>query len=61
MVKKRLPNWKKSIPKVNVDVSSKGISKGYKKVEGATVKHARRFVFRRINNFRAVRWNIALQ
>ena len=60
MVKKRLPNWKKSIPKVNVDVSSKGISKGYKKVEGATVKHARRFVFRRINNFRAVRWNIAL-
>lgn len=60
MVKRRLLGWKKSIPKVNVNVSSRDISKGYKKVEGATVKHARRFVFRRINNFREVRWNISL-
>lgn len=31
-----------------------------KKVEGATVKHARRFVFKRWNNFREVRSRIAL-
>lgn len=31
-----------------------------KKVEGATVKHARRFVFKRWNNFREVRTRIAL-
>ena len=30
-----------------------------KKVEGATVKHARRFVFRRLDNFREVRRHIA--
>lgn len=31
-----------------------------KKVEGATVKHARRFVFKRLDNFREVRRRIAL-
>ncbi|MFZ2126494.1 MAG: peptide ABC transporter substrate-binding protein [Candidatus Microsaccharimonas sp.] len=31
-----------------------------KKVEGATVKHARRFVFRRLDNFREVRRHIAI-
>jgi peptide/nickel transport system substrate-binding protein len=31
-----------------------------RKVEGATVKHARRFVFRRLDNFREVRRHIAL-
>ena len=31
-----------------------------KKVEGATVKHARRFVFKRWSNFREVRRRIAL-
>lgn len=31
-----------------------------KKVEGATMKHARRFVFRRIDNFREVRRHIAV-
>ena len=31
-----------------------------KKVEGATVKHARRFVFRRMNNVREVRRHVAL-
>jgi peptide/nickel transport system substrate-binding protein len=31
-----------------------------KKVEGATVKHARRFVFRRLDNFKEVRRHIAL-
>ena len=31
-----------------------------RKVEGATVKHARRFVFRRLDNFREVRRHIAI-
>lgn len=31
-----------------------------KKVEGATMKHARRFVFRRLDNFREVRRHIAI-
>jgi len=41
-------------------VSSKDISRRLKKAEGATVKHARRFVFRRLDNFRDVRRHIAL-
>lgn len=50
-----------SLPKLPaLSVNSRDISKRLKKVEGATVKHARRFVFRRIDNFREVRWHIAL-
>lgn len=40
-------------------VNSKDISRRFKKAEGATVKHARRFVFRRLDNFREVRRHIA--
>jgi len=40
--------------------SSKDLSRRMKKIEGATVKHARRFVFRRISNVREVRRNVAL-
>ena len=40
--------------------SSKDIARRMKKVEGATVRHARRFVFKRWNNFREVRSRIAL-
>lgn len=39
--------------------SSKDLARRMKKVEGATVKHARRFVFRRIENFKEVRRHIA--
>lgn len=40
--------------------SSKDLSRRMKKVEGATVKHARRFVFRRLDNFQEVRRHIAI-
>jgi len=40
--------------------SSRDLSRRMRKVEGATVKHARRFVFRRLDNFREVRRHIAL-
>lgn len=40
--------------------SSKDLAKRMKKVEGATVKHARRFVFKRLHNVREVRRHIAL-
>jgi len=40
--------------------SSKDLARRMKKVEGATVKHARRFVFKRWDNFREVRRHIAL-
>lgn len=40
--------------------SSKDLARRMKKVEGATVKHARRFVFKRWDNFREVRRRIAL-
>lgn len=40
--------------------NSKDLAKRMKKVEGATVKHARRFVFKRWDNFREVRRRIAL-
>lgn len=43
-----------------LSVSSKDISRRYKKAEGATLKHARRFVFRRIDNFKEVRRHISL-
>ncbi len=40
--------------------NSKDLARRMKRVEGATVKHARRFVFKRWNNFREVRSRIAL-
>ena len=40
--------------------SSKDLARRMKKVEGATVKHARRFVFKRWDNFREARRHIAL-
>lgn len=49
--------WRR-IPKMSF--SSKDLARRMKKVEGATVKHARRFVFRRWDSFREVRTRIAL-
>lgn len=46
--------------RLKLTVSSKDISRRIKKAEGATVKHARRFVVRRLDNFRDVRRHIAL-
>lgn len=47
-------------PKLTVPVTSKDISKKYKKAENATLRHARRFVFKRYDNFRVARKFIAL-
>lgn len=49
--------WRR-LPKMSF--SSKDLSRRMRKVEGATVKHARRFVFRRLDNFREVRRHVAL-
>jgi peptide/nickel transport system substrate-binding protein len=49
--------WRR-LPKMSF--SSKDLTKRMKKIEGATVKHARRFVFKRWDNFREVRQRIAL-
>jgi len=49
--------WRR-IPKMSF--SSKDLSKRMKRVEGASIKHARRFVFKRLDNFREVRRRIAL-
>lgn len=49
--------WDK-LPKMSF--SSKELSKRMKRVEGATVRHARKFVFRRIENIREVRRHIAI-
>lgn len=49
--------WRR-LPKMSF--SSKDLSRRMKKVEGATVKHARRFVFKRWDNFREARRHIAL-
>lgn len=49
--------WRR-LPKASFN--SKDLSRRMKKVEGATVKHARRFVFKRLDNFREVRRRIAL-
>lgn len=57
MANKQPSKWNR-MPKMSF--SSKDLSRRMKKVEGATVKHARRFVFRRLNNFREVRRHIAL-
>jgi len=52
------PNKWRRIPKMSF--SSKELARRMKRVEGATVKHARRFVFKRLDNFREVRRRIAL-
>lgn len=49
--------WRR-LPKTSFN--SKDLSRRMKKVEGATVKHARRFIFKRWSNFREVRSRIAL-
>ena len=49
--------WRR-IPKLSF--SSKELSRRMKKVEGATVKHARRFVFKRMDSIREVRRHIIL-
>ena len=49
--------WRR-IPKMSFN--SKDLARRMKRVEGATVKHARRFVFKRLDNFREVRRRIAL-
>lgn len=49
--------WRR-LPKMSFN--SKDLSRRMKKVEGATVKHARRFVFKRWDSFREVRRRIAL-
>ena len=55
---KNEPNKWRRIPKMSFN--SKELSRRMKRVEGATVKHARRFVFKRLDNFREVRRRIAL-
>lgn len=57
MAKTDPPKWR-SLPKMSF--SSKDLARRMKKVEGATVKHARRFVFKRWDNFKEVRSRIAL-
>lgn len=49
--------WRR-LPKMSFN--SKDLARRMKKVEGASVKHARRFVFKRWDNFREVRRRIAL-
>jgi peptide/nickel transport system substrate-binding protein len=57
-VAKNEPSKWRRIPKMSF--SSKELSRRMKRVEGATIKHARRFVFKRLDNFREVRRRIAL-
>lgn len=52
------PGKLRRLPKMSFN--SKELAKRMKKVEGATVKHARRFVFKRWDNFREARRRIAL-
>lgn len=57
MVNNKPSKWRR-IPKMSFN--SKELSRRMKRAEGATVKHARRFVFKRLDNFREVRRRIAL-
>lgn len=57
MDKQQPKKWPR-IPKVKL--TSRDITRRVRKVEGATVKHARRFVLRRIDNFKEVRRHIAI-
>lgn len=51
------PKWRR-IPKTSFN--SKDLARRVKKAEGATVKHARRFVFKRWDSFREARHHVAL-
>ncbi len=57
MAEKDPSKWRR-LPKMSFN--SKDLSRRMRKVEGATMKHARRFVFRRWDNFREVRRRISL-
>lgn len=57
MSDERPGKWRR-LPKMSF--STKDLSRRMKKVEGATVRHARKFVFRRIENVREVRRHIAI-
>ncbi|MDB5162805.1 MAG: putative Extracellular solute-binding protein family 5 [Candidatus Saccharibacteria bacterium] len=57
MAKNEPSKWRR-IPKMSF--SSKDLSRRMKRVEGASIKHARRFIFKRLDNFREVRRRIAL-
>ena len=54
----KLPSKWRRLPKLSF--SSKELSRRMRKVEGATIKHARRFVFKRMNSIRDARRHIAL-
>ncbi|MGH7218089.1 MAG: peptide ABC transporter substrate-binding protein [Candidatus Microsaccharimonas sp.] len=58
MADKNDPTKWRRLPKMSFN--SKDLARRMKKVEGATVKHARRFVFKRWDSFREVRRRIAL-
>lgn len=58
MAKKNESTKWRRLPKMSFN--SKDLSRRMKKVEGATVKHARRFVFKRWDNFREARRRIAM-
>ncbi len=58
MAKNNDPSKWRRLPKMSFN--SKELARRMKRVEGATVKHARRFVFKRWSNFREVRRRIAL-
>lgn len=48
------------LQKLTASVNSKSISKKYKKAENATLRHARRFLFKRLDNFREARRFVAM-
>lgn len=52
------PGKLRRLPKMSFN--SKELARRMKRVEGASVKHARKFVFKRLDNFREVRRRIAL-
>ena len=51
----KLDLWNR-LPRPSFD--KKKLSKRMRKAEGATLKHANRFVFKRLNNIREVQWNV---
>lgn len=57
MDEKHPSKWRR-LPKLSF--SSKDLARRMKKVEGATMKHARRFVFKRMDSIREVRRHITL-
>ncbi|MBC7459193.1 peptide ABC transporter substrate-binding protein [Candidatus Saccharibacteria bacterium] len=57
MAENKPSKWRR-LPKLSF--SSKDLARRMKKVEGATLKHARRFVFKRMDSIREVRRHIAI-